>query len=106
MPLSRRSLLRLLGAGAVAGVAGCDYPQGTLGELLTSQLPLPRPFQVPLPVPPVARPARSDGDTDYYELTQREAEAELLPGVRTPIWGYDGRFPGRPSSPAGAAARW
>jgi spore coat protein A, manganese oxidase len=94
MPLSRRSFLGLLGAGAVAGAAGCEYPRGTLGELIRSELPLPRPFQVPLPVPPVAQPARSDAGADYYELTQREATVEILPGVRTSIWGYEGRFPG------------
>lgn len=94
MRLSRRSVLGLLGAGAVAGLTGCDYPRGTLGEVLQSQLPRPRPYRVPLPVPPVARPVRGDGGTDYYQLTQREAEVELIPGVRTRIWGYDGVFPG------------
>lgn len=29
-----------------------------------------------------------------YELEQRESVAEILPGVQTPIWGYDGQFPG------------
>jgi spore coat protein A len=93
VPLPRRRFLGLLGAaGAAAGLAGCGTE--TIGELLTSKLPLPQPFQVPLPVPPIARPERSDGDTDYYEITQRESEMEILPGVRTTIWGYDGRFPG------------
>ena len=66
--------------------AGC----GQTGERLTSALPLPKPFQVPLPVPPVARPV-SEG---LYRITQRVARAEILPGVRTEILGYDGIFPG------------
>ncbi|MQA83702.1 MAG: multicopper oxidase domain-containing protein [Streptosporangiales bacterium] len=97
MSPSRRGFLGLLGAAGavgVAGLAGCGFPRGTLGEPLTSELPLPRPFRVPLPVPRVARPVRSDGDTDYYEITQRESEVEILPGVRTAVWGYDGLFPG------------
>src|SRR5262245_66547736 len=53
-----------------------------------------REFRVPLPIPPVLRPVRSDKTTDYYEIIQREAWAEILPGVRTRIWGYDGTFPG------------
>jgi FtsP/CotA-like multicopper oxidase with cupredoxin domain len=51
-------------------------------------------FRVPLPIPPVLKPARTDATTDYYELVQREAMAEIIPGVRTRIWGYNGSFPG------------
>jgi FtsP/CotA-like multicopper oxidase with cupredoxin domain len=48
-----------------------------------------------LPVPPVARPVGVDGTgAQLYRVTQRVAEAEILPGVRTPILGYDGIFPG------------
>lgn len=97
MSLPRRRFLGLLGAAGAAGaagLAGCSFPAGTLGELLTSELPLPRPFRVPLPIPPVARPTRTDGETDYYEITQRESRVEILPGMRTAVWGYDGLFPG------------
>jgi spore coat protein A len=94
----RRSLLAVLGAGAVAGVgvplaAGWAGSSST-GVLLPSALRLPRPFTRPLPVPRVLAPVRTDGTTDYYAMTQRVADAEILPGVRTPIWGYDGTFPG------------
>src|SRR5262245_58048729 len=51
-------------------------------------------FRVALPVPPVLSPVRSEAMTDYYEITQREAWAEIIPGVRTRIWGYNGSFPG------------
>jgi spore coat protein A len=51
-------------------------------------------FRSPLPIPPVARPLRCDAATDYYEIGQREALVEIIPGVRTRIWGYDGIFPG------------
>jgi FtsP/CotA-like multicopper oxidase with cupredoxin domain len=54
---------------------------------------LPR-FQVPLAIPPVLEPIRADATTDYYELVQREAAVEILPGRLTGVWGYDGRFPG------------
>lgn len=51
-------------------------------------------FQVPLPIPATLAPLRSDADADYYEVTQRQATAEILPGLPTSIWGYEGVFPG------------
>jgi spore coat protein A, manganese oxidase len=112
MRLSRRDALRLgLAAGGglllPAGLAACDGggggglggganvgAQGSAGRLLRSQVPLPEPFRVPLPVPPVLPPVRSDHTGDHYEITQRAAEVEILPGMRTEVWGYNGIFPG------------
>jgi spore coat protein A, manganese oxidase len=51
-------------------------------------------FSQPLRVPPILSPVRIDAKTDYYEITQREADIEFLPGTRTRIWGYEGMFPG------------
>jgi FtsP/CotA-like multicopper oxidase with cupredoxin domain len=53
-----------------------------------------QPFSVPLRIPPVMKPVRSDGERDFYEVTMRRARVEILPGSRTTIWGFDGRFPG------------
>lgn len=97
---SRRRFLGLLGGaaalvgsggalGGCSGAWGIDLRPGQTGELLASEVPLPPPFQVPLPVPPVRRPV--DG---VIEITQRVAEVEILPGMRTPVFGYDGIFPG------------
>jgi spore coat protein A, manganese oxidase len=94
--LSRRELLGLLaGTGAVA-MTGCGSGDltGQTAELLTSRAPVPTPFRVPLPIPAVKRPDRTEGGTDYYEIVQQVAEAEILPGLRTPILSYDGTFPG------------
>lgn len=93
--LSRRHFLGVAaGAGVAVSVPGCgllgQYPTG---ELLRSRAPLPPHFTVPLPIPPVLRPIGA-GDTDVFELEQRVASAEILPGLRTPIFGYDGIFPG------------
>jgi spore coat protein A, manganese oxidase len=112
MTVSRRDALRLgLAAGASlllpAGLMACSGggggglggganvgTQGSAGRLLKSQAPLPEPFGVPLPVPPVLRPVRSDGTGDHYEITQKAAQVEILPGMRTEVWGYNGIFPG------------
>jgi FtsP/CotA-like multicopper oxidase with cupredoxin domain len=37
---------------------------------------------------------RTDATTDYYEITEQEASQQILPGLRTPLWTYDGTFPG------------
>ncbi|MFI5075537.1 MAG: multicopper oxidase family protein, partial [Actinomycetales bacterium] len=37
---------------------------------------------------------RRTDTTDYYEVVQRAAETEILPGLRTTVWGYNGTFPG------------
>jgi spore coat protein A, manganese oxidase len=97
--IGRRALLRGLGWSAVGAAIGVPLVAGvrgssSTGTLLPSDLPLPEPFQMPLVVPPVLEPIRSDEAGEVYEITQREAEVEILPGVTTPIWGYQGTFPG------------
>ncbi|MEV0701709.1 multicopper oxidase family protein [Saccharopolyspora sp. NPDC050389] len=97
--ISRRSVLLGAGAAALAGGIGVSWGLGiggssSTGSLLRSALPLPRPFQLPLAVPPVLQPVRSTAGEDFYEITQRVADVEILPGVRTQIWGYEGIFPG------------
>ncbi|MEU7863774.1 multicopper oxidase family protein [Nonomuraea sp. NPDC049141] len=93
MTVTRRQALRLLGLGAaaVAAAPGCSLLSRTpQPQLLTSGAPLPQPFAVPLPVPAPAKPS-SPG---HYDLVEQAAEVEILPGLRTPIWGYGGQFPG------------
>ncbi|MFD0274411.1 multicopper oxidase family protein [Kitasatospora sp. NPDC127111] len=96
---------RFLGIGAAAVGAGAlgafALPaaarllgEGRPGLLLTSGLQPPEAFQVPLPVPPVLRPLRSDAGTDHYEIVQRVARLEILPGVKTEAWTYGGSWPG------------
>ncbi|NRQ40815.1 multicopper oxidase domain-containing protein [Nonomuraea sp. NN258] len=94
--MTRRETLRLFGLGAaVAAASGCSLIGGTpVPELMASTAPLPKPFAVPLPLPQVARPYKTDAYADYYELKQRVADVEILPGLRTQVWGYDGQFPG------------
>jgi len=100
--VSRRRLLGLgaaaLGAGAVAAagrpLADLLLQPGQPGRLLPSQTPLPGPYQVPLPIPPVLRPVRTDAVTDHYELTQRVVQLHILPDLPTSVWSYGGSFPG------------
>jgi spore coat protein A len=98
MKISRREFLRLglvAGMGVVLpfGPSACSG-EGSTGRLLPSRTKLPEPFRVPLPVPPVLEPARTEAGTDYYEMTQKASRVEILPGLKTEVWGYDGIFPG------------
>ena len=36
----------------------------------------------------------STATEDRYELTIREGRAEIIPGTLTPVYGYDGIYPG------------
>ena len=91
---SRRSVLRLAGlAAAGGGLAACGQP-GQTGELRSSRAPLPAPFTLPLPRPVVLAPVSTTGGVDTYRVTARQADAEILPGLKTRILGYEGTFPG------------
>ena len=97
MYLSRRAMLKAAAAAGmalpIAGLAACSDDAGSTGKLLRSGAPLPEPFRRPLTVPPVLKPSRGAGE-DRYEITARAADVEILPGLTTRIWGYDGLFPG------------
>ena len=53
-----------------------------------------RKFQSLLRIPSLLHPTHSDETTDYYEIEQRQAAVEILPGRQTAVWGYQGMFPG------------
>jgi spore coat protein A len=102
---SRKDFLRLglaggaglflpLGASGCGLLAGNNSAEGSAGTLLESAARLPEPFAVPLPVPLVLEPVRTDAYADYYGIAQKVGRQEILPGLKTEIWGYDGIFPG------------
>ncbi|HZD73863.1 MAG TPA: multicopper oxidase domain-containing protein [Actinomycetota bacterium] len=52
------------------------------------------PFAVALPIPPVLTPTSTDATTDYYTITEEQADASIIPGHTTPVWTYNGLYPG------------
>ncbi len=96
VPLSRRDLLK----AGVLGSAALALPLERAvhaGSVLTSRLAsskLPAPFTVPFAVPPVLPPYRSYGTTDHYRVEMKPLMADVLPGFKTPLWGYNGLVPG------------
>ena len=121
--VSRRSLLRLAFAGAgiaatgpvlarsgvLSGGGGAGVvQQGAVAGVISGTAPMAGPrvrkFERELVVPPVLAPTEvrtevvlgQPHQVDYYDMEQREAVADLLPAPfpPTPIWGYNGIYPG------------
>ena len=85
--ITRREIL-YLGTGLLAASAASSVLKSQVHGSLIKR------FQHPLPIPPTLTPVRSYDTGDYYEITQQESETEILPGLRTRIWGYEGMLPG------------
>jgi spore coat protein A len=92
MQMNRRELLKY-GTAILAGAAVAGPAFAKFGEEQTYE-PAKSRFTSQLRIPPVLRPARRDETTDYYEIAQKEAFVEILPGRKTRVWGYEGMFPG------------
>jgi FtsP/CotA-like multicopper oxidase with cupredoxin domain len=94
--ISRRDLIKLGLFSSAALMLPAERAARTAladaGRIPTSRLP--QPFTVPFAAPPVAVPIRSTADTDYYAMTLRAASVEILPGLKSTIWGYEGVTPG------------
>jgi FtsP/CotA-like multicopper oxidase with cupredoxin domain len=86
-PITRRQAL-VVGTHLAIGAISGRRPART-----SFMPPIPR-FTRTLYVPPILEPVKTDATTDYYEIAQRSGSAEILPGIRTPIWGFQGTFPG------------
>lgn len=51
-------------------------------------------FTLPFKRPPVLNRVDKEGINNYYEITMRKEQVEILPGLQTEIWGYNGITPG------------
>jgi spore coat protein A len=92
MKRTRREMLSLGGTALLAAAAGRNSL--AFGAVKSPEDLAQWRFAQPLRIPPVLSPVRVDADTDYYEITQKEADIEILPKIVTRVWGYEGMFPG------------
>ncbi|WP_211177864.1 multicopper oxidase domain-containing protein [Pseudonocardia acidicola] len=93
--LSRRDMVKFsaLGAAAVALPLGRVVNAKAVSRLPASRLP--KPYTLPFVVPPVLAPVgATDRGEPIYEIRERLATAEILPGFQTPVFGYNGMTPG------------
>jgi FtsP/CotA-like multicopper oxidase with cupredoxin domain len=51
-------------------------------------------YQVAMPIPSVRVPSSTDATTDYYTVHVQPGTAQVMAGNPTPIWGFDGIWPG------------
>ncbi|MFD6176171.1 MULTISPECIES: multicopper oxidase family protein [unclassified Isoptericola] len=86
---TRRAVLRATALAAVVALlaAGCGAIPGSVTSVDEPE------FTRELPVPPLA-PSRVVDGVRTFSLIAREGTTELLPGVDTPTWGYDGPYLG------------
>ncbi|MFI6942090.1 multicopper oxidase family protein [Streptomyces sp. NPDC050418] len=96
MTLSRRGFIRAAGVTStgllLTTVTACD--SGGDGAAVSSAAELPERFSLDFRRPPVIEPASSDGTTDYFDVRAHTAHVEILPGLRTEVFSYNGTFPG------------
>ena len=89
MRLTRRQMLTAGGAflAATAGRAGLEFL-----ERMDAHDGWNCRFSQPLRIPPILNPVRKDAEADSYEITQKEADVEILPGKRTRICCHPSEF--------------
>ena len=97
--MSRRAVIAGGFAVTVGAVVGVPLALGaggqpSTGARLVSRARLPRPFTLPLRKPAVLTPSSVADGVERYTITARASTASILPGLRTPIFGYNGTFPG------------
>src|SRR3954453_17127619 len=110
--ISRRHALLARGRGrarvALAGVATVGlfgagqwqvYADVVGGQALRDVIspcfndsPVGPPFAANMPIPPLKRP--NTGTPTAYTVVEKRSEAEIIPGIKTPVWSYDGTVPG------------
>jgi spore coat protein A len=98
---SRRGFLALGGAAVVA--AGVGLPFGTTALTKSasklSDKRMPQPYRQLFRRPPVLPVLKTTVDPDgtpvnHYSVTEKAGTAQIVPGIATPVYGYNGSVPG------------
>ncbi len=81
--------------GAIAG-GSLLLPIGLQKRSYASDPNSPKvaPFSLPFRLPPVLNPVRSDATTDYYEIKVNKTRVNIIPGLSTEVFSYNGTVPG------------
>jgi spore coat protein A, manganese oxidase len=90
MPVSRRDILKV-GLAAAPSLALTRLAEAQIGD---PGSPTVFPFRRALPIPATLSPTDSTPTQDTYDITMQEALADIIPGRPTPVWTYNGTYPG------------
>ncbi|HZS38472.1 MAG TPA: multicopper oxidase family protein [Polyangia bacterium] len=89
------------GDAAVPDLADANFDAGTTGDFAGSDLAAADLTGGPdldnhqaLQPTVDAVPLKVDGGVDYYEMHVKPGMKQVVPGAMTPIWGFDGQWPG------------
>ena len=100
MKMSRREALTagglgILGAGGLLLPFGSGLQATTVSKLALRNMPVPYSSTfVRAPVLPFTLMEDADGPYRLYTVTEQRATARIVPGLDTPVYGYNGRVPG------------
>jgi spore coat protein A len=98
MELTRRDVMKLsvfAGAAVALPLERSALGATRLGNRIAESR-LPAPFSTPFRVPPVITPTRTDAatGTDFYRISMEPTLVDIVPGLKTQMWGYNGLVPG------------
>ncbi|MFW5470965.1 multicopper oxidase family protein [Knoellia sp. CPCC 206435] len=100
MKMSRREALTagglgILGAGGLLLPFGSGLNATTVSKLALRNMPVPYASTfVRAPVLPFTLMEDAEGPYRLYTVTEQRATARIVPGLDTPVYGYNGRVPG------------
>src|SRR5918999_2922823 len=96
MELRRRDLLKLglfSSAALMLPAERIARTKDAFGDRIATSK-LPKPFTLQLPKPAELSPTKINRTYDCYKIDQIPTSVEILPGLQTPICGYNGITPG------------
>src|SRR6478735_12551996 len=97
MGVTRRDVVKIsVLSGAAVGLPVSHAMGDSVSGNRIAESRLPKPFTKPFIQPEVAVPVRTDPltGTQVYRIDMRPFRAEIVPGLLTDLWGYDGTYPG------------
>jgi len=90
MAVSRRELLKL----GLLATPGMSLAQLAEAQIKDPGSPPVFPFTRALPIPPVLTPGGGPPSQDSYTITMQQGMANILGTRPTPVWTYNGMYPG------------
>lgn len=98
-PVAAQTLQDLTGLGRADQREGLmDVDPNTLRDHISpceNNSPVGPKFAQPLPIPPTKNAVNVPGEAAaVYVIEERRTQAQIVPGKITPVWAYDGLFPG------------